>query len=121
MKLIGFQKVRIKSGVVDCQIETARSESFVMEMGLNSDVLFAGSEYHVQTEDWGAANPFIVTRVYCNGGIVKSVKSPYAEVVPGEMLRSSNIHGLAFRRALVSAIQTQHRTILDQLVSGQLL
>lgn len=92
-----------------------------MEKGFNSDILFRGSEYHIQTEDWGAANPFIVTRVYCNGGIVKSLKKPYSEVLPEELLRSSNIDPLAFRRALVSAIQAQHEAILDQLVSGHLL
>jgi hypothetical protein len=92
-----------------------------MEKGFNSDILFSGSEYHIQTEDWGVSNPYIVTRVYCNGGVVKSVKSPYSEVVPEQVLRSSNIDSLAFRRALLSAIQTQHERILDQLVSGHLL
>lgn len=92
-----------------------------MEKGFNSDILYQGLEYHVQTEDWGVANPYIVTRVYCNGGIVKSVKSSYAEVLSRELLQSSNIQPLAFRRALVSAIESQHERILDQLVSGQLL
>lgn len=92
-----------------------------MEKGFNNDVLFEGREYHVQTEDWGVSNPFIVTRVYCNGGIVKSVKTSYSEVVSRELLQTSNIQSLAFRRALTSAIQSQHERILDQLVSGQLL
>lgn len=92
-----------------------------MEKGFNSDILFNGSEYHIQTEDWGVENPFVVTRVYCNGGIVKSVKKAYSEVLPQELIRTSNIQTLAFRRALVSALQTQHERILDQLVSGQLL
>lgn len=92
-----------------------------MEKGYNSDVIFQGFEYHVQTEDWGLSNPYIVTRVYCNGGIVKSLKSAYAEVVPAQVLRSAHVDAPAFRRALAMAIRTQHETILDQLVSGQLL
>lgn len=96
-------------------------ESVFMEKGFNSDILFQGLEYHVQTEDWGVANPFIVTRVYCNGAIVKSVKRTYSEVLHKEVLQTSNTNPLAFRRALGSAIESQHARILDQLVSGQLL
>jgi hypothetical protein len=84
-----------------------------MEKGFNSDVAWRGSEYHVQTEDWGAQNPYLVSRVFHNGAVVKSIKTSYQEVIP---------HGMAQdAKSIRLAMKIQHQQILDLLLSGQLL
>lgn len=84
-----------------------------MEKGFNSDIIYRGLSFHVQSEDWGRENPYIVSRVYQEGAVVKSVKTPYSEVL-----------GFGRRhvdpQAIRSALREQHEKILDLLLSGQL-
>jgi hypothetical protein len=82
-----------------------------MEAGLNSDILISGKSYHVQTEDWGWDNPFIVTKIFCQGAVLKSYKIPYQEV-----FRSP----FASRESIRQALEKQHQQILDRLVSGHI-
>ncbi|MEO0334810.1 MAG: hypothetical protein AAF202_00335 [Pseudomonadota bacterium] len=84
-----------------------------MQKGFNSDVAYLGSEYHVQTEDWGAANPYLVSRVYRNGAVIKSIKTAYKEVFPSQQSRQPSNIRLAMR--------IQHQKILDLLLSGRLV
>jgi hypothetical protein len=84
-----------------------------MEKGFNSDVACRGTEYHVQTEDWGSQNPYLVSRVFHNGAVVKSIKTSYEEVLPdGPKTEAKTIR---------LAMKIQHQQILDLLVSGKLL
>jgi len=85
----------------------------LVEKGFNSDISFNGLTYHVQTEDWGVHNPYLVSRVYFNGAVVKSIKIAYLEVLPKGPASDS--------KAIQMAMQFQHQKILDLLVSGQLL
>lgn len=83
-----------------------------VEKGFNSDVAWRGTEYHVQTEDWGSGNPFLVSRVFHNGAVVKSIKTSYVEVLPpGTRAEAKTIR---------LAMKIQHQQILDLLVSGKL-
>lgn len=84
-----------------------------MEKGFNSDVAWLGAQYHVQTEDWGFANPYFVSRVFHNGAVLKSVKTSYDEVLPQGS--SSDV------KTIRLAMKIQHQQILDLLLSGQLL
>lgn len=84
-----------------------------VEKGFNSDIVVGGSTYHIQTEDWGRENPFLVSRVFCNGAVVKSVKTAYVKVLPQGPS--------ADPKAIRFALRCQHEQILDLLVSGQLL
>lgn len=84
-----------------------------MQKGFNSDINVEGVNYHVQTEDWGLDNPFLVSRVFRNGAVVKSVKTPYASI-----LRQSPA---IIEQAVRSALREQHNKILDLLVSGKLI
>ncbi len=84
-----------------------------MEKGFNSDIIYRGLTFHVQTEDWGRENPFLVSRVYQSGAVIVSVKTPYAEVLPRALARDP--------QAIRLALREQHQKILDHLVSGQLL
>ena len=51
-----------------------------MVKGLNSDFYFQGKQYHLQTEDWGRQNPFLVTRLYCQGAVVRTLKRSYLDI-----------------------------------------
>lgn len=83
-----------------------------MEKGFNSDIAYLGSQYHVQTEDWGVNNPYLVSRVFRNGAVVKSIKTAYAEVLPSGPATES--------KAIRLAMKIQHQQILDLLLSGKL-
>lgn len=84
-----------------------------MLKGFNSDIRFSGTAYHIQTEDWGRENPFVVSQVFCNGAVVKSIKTAYAEILPKGPASDE--------KAIQLAMKIQHQEILDLLVSGKLL
>ncbi len=84
-----------------------------VEKGFNSDVVVSGTSYHIQTEDWGRENPYLVSRVFSNGAVIKSVKTAYEKVLP----QGPNADAKSIRYAL----HCQHEQILDLLLSGQLL
>lgn len=86
-----------------------------MEKGFNSDLTLGGVTYHVQTEDWGFDNPFLVTRVFRSGAVLDSVKTPYSDV-----LRTRNAFVLlrnkaAMSEALRDAMKLQHEKIVSTL------
>ena len=83
-----------------------------MQKGYNSDIQVKGQAYHVQTEDWGAANPFLVSRIFCNGAVIKTVKTSHEEALRNGALKTQD--------ALQIALRQQHHRILDQLFSGAL-
>ncbi len=84
-----------------------------MQKGFNSDIEYGGASYHVQSEDWGVENPYLVSRVYLNGAVVKNIKTSYRDILKPSAFNNS--------RALRLALIEQHQLVLDQLVSGQLI
>lgn len=80
-----------------------------MQKGFNSDISVRGHKYHVQTEDWGVQNPFIVSRIFCNGAVVKTIKTPYETVL--------SLGSMQSREAIKLALHRQHSTIIDALMS----
>lgn len=83
-----------------------------MLKGFNSDIRIRGESLHVQTEDWGVRNPYLVSQIFRSGAIVKVVKIPYTKVLPsGVESQIEEIH---------AALEAQHNSILDLLLSGQL-
>lgn len=81
-----------------------------MQKGFNSDLNIRGKSFHVQTEDWGQQNPFIVSRIFCNGAVLKTIKTPY-EVV----LRTGHIYT---QEAIKEALKSQHHQVVDKLVES---
>lgn len=81
-----------------------------MVKGFNSDLSIRGKTYHVQTEDWGSRNPFLVSRVFANGAVIKTIKTSYAEALKGGPVQDHQALGLALRK--------QHQQIIDQLHMG---
>ena len=82
-----------------------------MEAGLNSDIQIGEQSFHIQTEDWGWDNPFIVTKIFNQGAVIKSFKVPYQTVLRSPFPSEQSIR---------QAIETQHREILDRLISGHI-
>jgi hypothetical protein len=82
-----------------------------LEKGFNSDVVSNGITYHIQTEDWGHENPFLVSRVFRNGAVIKTIKTSYLEALESGPLSQSESIRLAMRE--------QHHQILDLIYSGQ--
>lgn len=81
-----------------------------MEAGLNSDIRIGAKNFHIQTEDWGWDNPFIVTKIFSQGAVLKSYKVPYQSVLNSPFPSEQSIR---------MAIEKQHKEILDRLISGQ--
>ena len=83
--------------------------------GFNSDIYFKGCSYHIQTEDWGGGSKSpIVTKVFKNGAVVKTITSNY------EDFTSVDDHSLTYDHSndldlIRQAMQSQHRTVLTQL------
>lgn len=86
-----------------------------MEKGYNSDIRILGDLYHVQTEDWGPDLKVLITRVFKNGAVIKSFKTPYQQVLLDSSTTANN------RPRLREALRHQHKKILDLLQSGQIL
>lgn len=81
-----------------------------MQKGFNSDISVRGQKYHIQTEDWGKLNPFLVSRIFCNGAVMKTIKTSYDTVLKLGSTQSDEAIKLALHR--------QHSTIIDTLMSG---
>lgn len=95
-----------------CKIER-QFEEISVQKGFNSDVQWQGTSYHIQTEDWGRLNPYVVSQVFRNGAVVKSIKTSYVEILPKGP--ASDI------KSIQLAMKIQHQEILDLLLSGKLL
>lgn len=84
-----------------------------VEKGFNTDVAILGTSYHIQTEDWGVENPYLVSRIFRNGAVIKSIKTSYTEVLPRGIQSG--------RESVKLAMEIQHQKILDLLTKGQVL
>lgn len=83
-----------------------------MVKGFNSDIMVKGQTFHVQTEDWGVKNPFIVSRVFKGGAVYKTVKTNYQDC--------TDIGPVPNFQSVTNAVKSQHNQIIDLLMSGQL-
>lgn len=81
-----------------------------MQKGFNSDITVRGRRYHIQTEDWGKQNPFVVSRVFCNGAVLKTIKTPYNTITLQGPTSADEV--------IRTAVQKQHDHIIDVLMSG---
>ncbi len=84
-----------------------------MQKGFNSDIQVRGQSYHVQTEDWGADNPFLVSRIFRNGAVLKTIKTSRQQALQWGSINS--------REALHMALKKQHHDILEQLMTGEII
>lgn len=83
-----------------------------MQKGFNSDVTVRGQKFHVQTEDWGQRNPFVVSRIFCNGAVIKTIKTSYDVILLAGAIREDE--------SIKNALRRQHSDILDVLMAGKM-
>jgi hypothetical protein len=81
-----------------------------MVKGFNSDFYISGQHYHLQSEDWGAQNPFLVTRLYCQGAVVRTLKRSYEEVFGTNRIASDVVK---------IALKHQHEELAKELIMGR--
>jgi len=82
----------------------------VVLTGYNTDIDYAGTVYHVQTEDKGRSNPFVESLVYASGEILYSRRTPYHDLVE---------QGVE-PQAVAAIMERQHRSIVDAIGGGRL-
>ncbi len=80
-----------------------------MITGCNTNVLYRGKQFHVQTEDSGRANPHIISHVYHGGSVIASEKSEYGDRVDSEEIDIK----------VRAQIELQHKTMLERLTRGE--
>ncbi len=81
-----------------------------MITGCNTNILYRGKQFHVQTEDSGRTNPHIISHVYHGGTIIASEKSGYADRIDSEEIDIK----------VRAQIELQHKTMLKRLTGGEL-
>jgi hypothetical protein len=79
-----------------------------MTTGANSNVRHEGLTYHVQTEDLGTGNPEIVSLVYHEGQILKTIRKGYEDIA------GAGVEEIRDR------VLTQHRTVIQAILRGRL-
>lgn len=78
--------------------------------GYNTDIDYAGTTYHVQTEDKGRSNPVVESLVYARGEILYSRRTSYQDLVD-EKVESD---------AIATLMERQHHTIVEAIRRGRL-
>jgi hypothetical protein len=81
-----------------------------MITGCNTNILYRGKQFHVQTEDSGRTNPHIISHVYHGGTIIASQRSEYGHRIGSEELDIK----------VRAQIELQHKTMLERLTGGEL-
>ena len=79
--------------------------------GFNTDVIFEGKTFHVQTEDKGLARPVIMSLIYDRGTILASKRTPYDDIVVDESVDED---------VLAERLNKQHRVICAAVKGGRL-
>jgi hypothetical protein len=52
-----------------------------MLLGYNHNIIHKGITFHVQTEDSGKENPFIITHLFIGGNIIATKKTSYMDII----------------------------------------
>jgi hypothetical protein len=77
--------------------------------GLNTNVTHGGIEYHVQTEDLGRGNAYVLTLVFRAGAIIAREKVNYQKAL-GEAAAEGEIKQF---------MDQQHQRIIQGILAGQ--
>ncbi len=77
--------------------------------GFNTDIIYEGITYHVQTEDKGLDTPLILSLIYNGGTILASKRSPY-----NDLLENFD------ENVLTERLQRQHKLICAAIKAGRI-
>src|ERR1700719_2218070 len=80
-----------------------------MITGYNTDVRHQEVVFHVQTEDKGAANPFIESLVYVGGQVLASKRANYADLLAEGR----------DEKEIIALMDQQHRTMIAAIRQGR--
>jgi hypothetical protein len=86
------------------------SRQIAVITGFNTDIEYNGVTYHVQTEDKGVNTPLILSLVYDRGTILASKRSPYDDLLNGEL----------DEKQLAERLQKQHHLICAAIKAGRI-
>lgn len=81
-----------------------------MENCLNTDVIYQGMTFHVQTEDLGSKNGYFQIQTYYRGKILDSHRFDYSDLLEKE----------DWSRELEERIEKEHKKAVDQVTKGQI-
>src|SRR5687767_10659646 len=80
-----------------------------MITGHNTDIVYNGIIYHVQTEDRGKGNPVVETLVYKGGEILEAYRTNYEEEPDGGY----------DEKKIIALIDKQHRSVIWEIKGGK--
>lgn len=81
-----------------------------MISGFNTDIVYQGVVYHVQTEDKGLETPLILSLVYTGGQILASKRTPYEDLLAAGF----------DEKVLAERLSRQHKLICAAIKMGRL-
>ncbi len=80
-----------------------------MLVGYNQNVYYKGVTFHVQTEDNGVQNPYIVTHVFIAGNIIATKKTSYMDIIKVDNLE----------KVLRELMEEQQREMVQRIKNGE--
>ena len=84
-----------------------------MNFGFNSNVRVGNAKYHVQSEDRGAAHPFLDTVVYMGGRVIYKRSTGHEKFADG-------VDAAILTQKLHELLAKQHRDVIAELEAGTL-
>ena len=79
-----------------------------MLLGYNHNIIHKGITFHVQTEDSGRENPFIITHLFIGGNIIATQKTGYMDII--------KINDL--EKIVADIMKEQHKKMVMELRDG---
>ncbi len=76
--------------------------------GYNHNIIHKGITFHVQTEDSGKDNPFIITHLFIGGNIIATKKTGYMDII--------KINDL--EKIVAEIMKEQHKKMVMELRDG---
>ncbi len=84
-----------------------------MNFGFNSNIRLGTAVYHVQSEDRGAAHPFLDTVVYLAGRVIYKRSNSYEQF-------AGSMESQSLEKTLHERLTQQHRDVIAELEAGTL-
>lgn len=80
-----------------------------MLVGYNQNINYKGVTFHVQTEDNGVKNPYIITHIFISGNIIATKKTSYMDIVKIENLE----------KVLRELMEDQQKEMVQKIQNGE--
>ncbi len=77
--------------------------------GFNHNMNYKGKTYHIQTEDCGLSNPFILSHIFLDGMVIDTVRESYLNILS----EGEDVH-----KKVEEMMKKQHLIVIRRLISG---